>query len=206
MLLKAAISIIIHFKKDFHIELFTNKGGFTTDYEKYLQVILDIFQTAQVQLNKEEILDFGKKRFKDEDIQIVKDYLEIINDEDSEVYKILAFSHKHEKLEHIKSSLNRIESLVITSSGHGNLEFNDENAQKGIAIKTLANYLGLEMKDVMAIGDNLNDVSMLKMAGLSVAMGNSDEKIQEMCDFTTKTNNEHGVAFAIKYMLSKDCQ
>lgn len=60
---------------------------------------------------------------------------------------------------------------------------------------------GLDMADTMAIGDNLNDVSMLERAGRSVAMGNASYEIKALCDVITDTNDEHGVAQAILEVL-----
>ena len=55
----------------------------------------------------------------------------------------------------------------------------------------------------MAIGDNENDLSMIEYAGLGVAMGNAVPLVKEAANVVTKTNEEHGVAEAIKtYVLS----
>ena len=60
--------------------------------------------------------------------------------------------------------------------------------------------MDIDMKDVMAFGDNGNDLSMLEMAGVSVAMGNSDDEIKEKCDYVCKDNNHDGVSsFLIGY-------
>lgn len=59
------------------------------------------------------------------------------------------------------------------------------------------------MKDVMALGDNFNDKSMLEQAGRGVAMGNAAEEIKKLCSYTTKTNNDNGVAYAIEEMLKE---
>ncbi|WP_209121121.1 Cof-type HAD-IIB family hydrolase [Alkalihalobacillus sp. BA299] len=189
--------------EDLYIEIFTNKGGYSTSYERYLQVVFDIFQTANPNIDKGTILQFARKRFVEEKVHLINDFQEVIDNEEVEVYKMLAFSRIHELLESIKATLTPIEGLVITSSASGNLEFNDLEAQKGIALSYFADYLGIEMGDVMALGDNYNDVTMLKMAGIGVAMGNADEEIKALADFTTKTNIDHGVAFIIDKMVKR---
>ena len=50
----------------------------------------------------------------------------------------------------------------------------------------------------MAAGDSPNDGAMIKAAGLGVAMGNAVDEIKEMADFVTLTNEEDGVAFAVR--------
>jgi len=57
------------------------------------------------------------------------------------------------------------------------------------------------MEDVMTMGDNWNDASMLEMAGRGVAMGNADDKIKKLCDYETAANDQDGVAKAIEEML-----
>src|SRR5690625_2376428 len=93
--------------------------------------------------------------------------------------------------------------ISITSSGAINIEFNHVDAQKGLALETLAKGMGIDMQDVMTLGDNFNDASMLQMAGRGVAMGNAEPEIKAMCDYTTKANDEHGVAVAIDEMLNE---
>ena len=53
----------------------------------------------------------------------------------------------------------------------------------------------------MALGDNLNDKSMLQRSGRGVAMENATDEIKELCKYKTKTNNENGVAFAFEELL-----
>src|SRR5690625_7867799 len=83
--------------------------------------------------------------------------------EDLEIYKILGFSLEKEKLTHSHNQLADEETLAITSSGAINIEFNHVDAQKGLALETLAKGMGIDMQDVMTLGDNFNDASMLQM-------------------------------------------
>ncbi len=78
------------------------------------------------------------------------------------------------------------------------LDILPDNASKGTAVEKLAEKHGIERAEVMAIGDNFNDLEMLEFAGTPVVMGNADAAIRERTDFhTTLTNNESGVAVAI---------
>lgn len=82
-------------------------------------------------------------------------------------------------------------------------EVSNQNVNKWSAISFLIDKLGIQSKEVMAIGDNVNDQSMLEKAGLGVAMGNSAPYIQKMAKVVTDSNNEDGVAKAIeKYIFS----
>lgn len=77
-------------------------------------------------------------------------------------------------------------------------EFISKDTNKGLALKRIANKLGFQPDEVMAIGDNDNDISMLTYAGMGVAMGNASEKAKKASKFITKSNNEDGVAFALQ--------
>ncbi|WDC84245.1 HAD hydrolase family protein [Caloramator sp. mosi_1] len=74
-------------------------------------------------------------------------------------------------------------------------------ASKGNALEYLAKYLNIGLDDVIAFGDNFNDISMFKKAGISVAMGNAEGEIKRICRFVTLTNSEDGVAdFIFKHL------
>ncbi len=82
------------------------------------------------------------------------------------------------------------------------LEFFNKNASKGDAVLNYAKSLGINQEEIICIGDGMNDITMVKMAGLGVAMGNACEELKAVADYVTKTNDEHGVAHVIeKYML-----
>ena len=83
------------------------------------------------------------------------------------------------------------------------LEFLNKKVDKGAAVKQLAEQLGLEAREVMALGDNENDLPMIEYAGLGIAMGNATENIKNTASFITASNDAHGVAVAIeKFVLN----
>ncbi|MDR1013053.1 MAG: HAD-IIB family hydrolase, partial [Lactobacillales bacterium] len=71
-------------------------------------------------------------------------------------------------------------------------------ASKGNALLVLAKKLNLERKEIMAIGDAENDLSMIKVAGLGVAMANATIEVKKEADVETTSNNKSGVALAIE--------
>ena len=66
--------------------------------------------------------------------------------------------------------------------------------------------MNVPMSQVMTIGDNMNDASMLKIAGVSYAMGNAIPEIKKLANHLTVTNNENGVAKAILEQLDENHQ
>lgn len=88
--------------------------------------------------------------------------------------------------------------IEVSSSWINNLEINPSGINKGSAITALAAQLGIPMAQVMAIGDNDNDIPMLQCAGYAVAMGNATPSVLSCATHITLTNAEDGVAAAIR--------
>ena len=95
--------------------------------------------------------------------------------------------------------------LLFTTSVKNNIEVNSKYASKGSALATLCDYLDIDISETVAFGDSLNDMDMIRRAGLSIAMRNAQDEIKEAADIVTLSNDEDGVADAIyKYLLKKD--
>lgn len=95
------------------------------------------------------------------------------------------------------------QQYTIIKSERYYLELLNKISDKGNAVKFLAAHLNIDRNDIMAIGDNENDISMIQYAGIGVAMGNAVEKVKNVADYITKSNQEDGVACAIeKFVLA----
>ncbi len=91
---------------------------------------------------------------------------------------------------------------TILKSAPYYLEILNKQVNKGSGVRTLTEKLGLSVDEVMAIGDQENDLAMLTYAGTGVAMGNGIDAVKTISQFVTKTNAEDGVAWAIeKFVL-----
>ena len=74
---------------------------------------------------------------------------------------------------------------------------------KGRRLQEWVESQGMTMKDVMAFGDNHNDISMLSAAGLGVAMGNAADEVKAHADLIIPDNTQPGIAQAIhRHILS----
>lgn len=73
-----------------------------------------------------------------------------------------------------------------------------KGVNKGVALPRLAAALGIDMSKVVAVGDYYNDVSMLRAAGLSVAVANAVDEVKAVADFVTVSNDEHAIARVIE--------
>jgi Cof subfamily protein (haloacid dehalogenase superfamily) len=180
-----------------YFEVYTDYGTYTNDREKGLELIVDIFLSINPGLDRNYVKEESKKRFDEGHIKVVNNYDELFEGEKHQILKLLAFSFDDEKLEKASKVLGGFSSLAISSSAKGNLEITNVNAQKGIALQQFVEKRGITLAETMALGDNFNDVSMFKLVGRAVAMGNAAEEIKALCDYVTATNEESGVGKAI---------
>ena len=82
------------------------------------------------------------------------------------------------------------------------MEVTAKHVSKEQALYEIAQHYQVPLEEVMTVGDNFNDLPMLRLAGLGVAMGNAPEAVKTEAKAVTKSNNEHGVAEAVeKYVL-----
>lgn len=102
------------------------------------------------------------------------------------------------KLAGLKEELLSFGSLEITHSAPVNMEISVQGITKESGVRQVCQMLGLSMSDVIAMGDSHNDAKLLRAAGLGVAMANGEEHIKSIADVITATNNEDGVAQAIR--------
>jgi len=74
----------------------------------------------------------------------------------------------------------------------------DARADKGSALRLVCDHLGLDLREVLAIGDAGPDVSMFRVAGYSVAMANAPPEVQAEAQAVAPSNDEDGVAWALE--------
>ena len=74
----------------------------------------------------------------------------------------------------------------------------DKRVSKAVALQKLAEHYGVSMDHVMAIGDAPNDVGMLQVSGVAVAMDNAHKVVKRVADWIAPSNNDHGVAAAMR--------
>ncbi|MDF7639555.1 Cof-type HAD-IIB family hydrolase [Lactobacillus sp. ESL0791] len=95
--------------------------------------------------------------------------------------------------------LNVTSNFHIVPSRKGLLEFIPLNVNKATGIEKLLSHFSQSWDNVMAFGDEENDLELLANAGLSVAMGNAIPKVKKIADFTTLDNDSDGVAVYLKH-------
>ncbi|MGT2906204.1 HAD hydrolase family protein [Streptococcus didelphis] len=74
-----------------------------------------------------------------------------------------------------------------------------EKVDKGRGLARLCKYLDIEISQAIAVGDADNDESMIRMAGLGIAMGNANQHIMRLADVVVETNDKAGISQALDY-------
>ncbi|MCB9461840.1 MAG: HAD family hydrolase [Anaerolineaceae bacterium] len=123
------------------------------------------------------------------------------------IHKLLIFGTP-KKLKALRWQLEKQldgQATLTSTNVSNNLEVLPAGASKGKALKVLLHEMGIDVKNVMVIGDGENDYEMIKLAGLGVAVSNAHPKTKAAADAVVSSNNEHGVAEAVeKYALPKE--
>ncbi|MBZ4645031.1 MAG: HAD-superfamily hydrolase, subfamily [Clostridia bacterium] len=144
------------------------------------------------------------ERFPEEDrvdIKIVDNIWDYIKEMGNPVTKFVVVSEDIEYLETVREKFKEMKAIEMASSDKNNFEIMRNGVTKGKALKILAHHLGYAMNQVMAIGDNENDISMLQAAGFPVAMENGWDEVKKIAKFVTRNNNQDGVAYALEQIL-----
>lgn len=122
--------------------------------------------------------------------------------------EMMIFCDKEEELtaldEHLQRHLNG-----VTDTIHSNpymLEIVGYQVGKSYAMSALVQKMGIDLGEVIAIGDGAADINMIQMAGVGIAMGNATEGVRLCADFTTLTNDQDGAAVAIERAIMAEAQ
>lgn len=108
-----------------------------------------------------------------------------------------------EDLEIAKPEIEKIPNATITTSFKNNLEVGGANTSKKTALIELMKMFGVERENLMCCGDAPNDIQMIELAGIGVAMGNAWGGTKDHADYITANNNEDGVAKAVEKFVLK---
>lgn len=190
-------------KGNVYYEVYTEEGTLTEDREKALSFLKAYFTGTKLEQDPVHLHTLAEDRFATGAVRLIESYDQYFSEQKAPIFKIMGYSLDPSNLSWTKEELQQLPGLAISSSAPINLEVNSVQAQKGNAVQAYADSQGISLAEVMAIGDSFNDLSMMRIVGMPVAMGNAAEEVKAICRFTTKTNEEDGVAFAIERELAK---
>ena len=187
----AQIPKIIDFLKGrpYILEVFTGGKAYMSksDYDKFRSRTIDfrpIEYVLQTRIPIDDIFEFTSKNASA--IENININFDSLSDKPKAYEELLKF-----------------DNITVTTSFDFNLEIGGNTTSKGDALNFLTQMLGLTSKNVLSIGDNPNDSSMLGFSEIAVAVENAHEDIIKLADHITSSNDEDGVAKAVeKFVLS----
>ena len=128
---------------------------------------------------------------------LVCDYREI----DEPIAKFIFGSEKNEEILEIEKVLRthkRADEFDFIRSERALFEILPKGINKGVIINKLSEYLGIDKKKTIAVGDYNNDVAMLREAGVGIAVANACPEALAAADMVTVSNEEHAIARVIR--------
>lgn len=192
-------------KYGLYCELMTSKGIFSDNKVRRIESMTSLLHETNPDTTFKMALVLAVARLELMHVNYVENFQEVLEDNAQQVLKILVFSDVGQsELEPIRAKLAEDKRVVVTSSFKNNIEINHVEAQKGIALAKFAKKRGIPLENVMAIGDNFNDVSMLQVAGASFAVANAEDGVKEFAKYLTSKNSENGVAEAIMRCINEN--
>ncbi|MGX7107431.1 Cof-type HAD-IIB family hydrolase [Hutsoniella sourekii] len=190
-------------KQGFYLEAMTSKNVYSSSKNDRIKLIAKLISEQNPDLSVDEISQRATQSHEVTSIDYREDLKKLITEEQQRIVKIVYISEEGRSA--FESSWKEIEQeyedLYVTSSFFYNLEISHKDATKGQAIKRYAKDHGYSLENTLTIGDNLNDLTMLEIAGYSYAMANAEEAVKKVAKFTTASNYEGGVAKAINKTL-----
>ena len=133
---------------------------------------------------------------------LVSDELLADDVEPSKIMLISRLEVADEALRPIERSIQPISTVTFSKRNY--LEILPVGVNKAKAVAALAQFLGVDLSEVAAIGDGLNDLEMLSEAGFAIAMGNASDRVKAAADLIVGSNNEAGVAQAVNEIMARN--
>lgn len=163
----------------------------------------DIVFTEKIIYSSQSYANMNKSLPKNRqiEIQVVEDWTDIFNKYEEEILKCICIDENMEKVKAAKKELQSNKELEVVSSRMDNFEVMSNGVSKGRAVEVLAGFYNIKQNEIMCIGDNENDISMIRYAGIGVAMGNAEEFVKDAANYITATNDDDGVAKAIEKLI-----
>ena len=133
--------------------------------------------------------------------RIAHDTDRLIRESPNEVENIWFLARDREQRDQLSRMIRETWNVQVVVTGEIDVEVGSPGADKGLALKDLADHLRVDRNMIMAIGDNGNDIGMLHSAGIAVAMGNAEEEVKRAADLITATNDENGAAMIMEQLI-----
>lgn len=184
------IANVLNEYNDVHYRMYSERTYYAKEYN---QKVYDYMDWNGRQIKEDQV-----------DIRIVENPMDIAVSID-EIFKLFIGQQgiSRDRFDSLVSRLNTIDDVYCVSSIPESVDVINKRVSKGNALEFISGYYDIPRENMMAIGDNYNDIEMIQYAGIGVAMGNAENALKDVADFITTTNMEDGVALAIEKFVLK---
>ncbi|MDF2987614.1 MAG: HAD-superfamily hydrolase, subfamily [Eubacterium sp.] len=139
------------------------------------------------------------------DIEVVENMDTRLKNIPGTVLKFVIVTDDSGLLRRVRKDMEQLAGVDVMSSNYDNFEVMKKGVSKGAALERLSSILGIPASQMIAIGDNENDISMFEYVGLGIAMENGEAVAKAAAKYVTAANDRDGVAYAIeKFILEKN--
>ncbi|MGL4382819.1 MAG: HAD hydrolase family protein, partial [Bacilli bacterium] len=119
------------------------------------------------------------------------------------IIKIVVFNEELSILNLTRDKLSHLPELNIVLGSKNGLDINAFGVNKGKALLEYAYKLNIRADEIIAMGDSENDLSMLEVVGMPITLENGSSLVKEKAKYITKSNDEAGVAYALKHFFNE---
>lgn len=134
-------------------------------------------------------------------IKILDSFDNMTEEEQNGIFKAVVIEPDEDKLRCLREEILKTGLVSVSQSLKDNLEVMNKDVSKGNAVKQLAEILGIAREEIITIGDNENDISMIEYAGLGVAVGNAEQCLKDKADFVACDYQEDAVAQVVERFI-----
>ena len=182
-----------------------------TEYVRGKGYMFEAFTGGRAYIGKDyyDLVDKGLLMYRSRDYVIstrtpVDDIFSFTNEHKDRIENLNVFFPTQKEKEESRPVLAAIPDSTLTSSIPSNYELGGMGVSKGAALKYLMDIEGLTSENLMAAGDSPNDITMLKLAGIAVAVENAEEVVKQVCDHIAPPCEDAGVGEAVeRYVLRR---
>ena len=130
---------------------------------------------------------------------------------DEKISQLIVESYDIESMKKFKKELINIPDIKISNKSRNPKDSNkilfyditNKDVSKGNAIKILCDYLKIDINKTMAIGDSDNDIEMLQVSNVKIAMSNATDNLKKVANFVTLSNDQEGVAVVLEQLYDE---
>lgn len=120
------------------------------------------------------------------------------------VYKIGLYSEVEDDFQKAMDEINALGKLETCKSLTTSFDVNAKGVTKAKGIEAIRDHYNIPLENVIALGDNENDLDMIRYAGVGVAMANATDEVKKEANFITKTNDEDGLLYALETLIKDE--